>query len=305
MIILVFPIGLFLMWRHSSWSTLTKTVITGAFAVALLWNPDKDADPLADLLEDREKAVYQQAEEVEDNEVVKDNLISLSKDLRTQLRLEVEKAWQDSLNGDQEARQKCIDDADALYIELKEMHEELQSFRKIEDFKFYGFGRGGKYYPWLEKIGKMKDDPRNKCCLIHKNCVAGELEMLGMEYVTSDGRDTEYSIATSKLFGGPSPKTRDTKATSASYSNSLNWYEGGTLHNATIAQWKVSTDQNKLATCVDFIASFDKSISSMAMLRLRAEEVKICIDIATSGSDYSNSIDVATMAALCVTEMGY
>ena len=277
MIILFFPIGLFLMWRYSSWSTLTKAAITGVFAVALLWSPEKDGDGR----ELQTLAADQQVEKAEEG--------------------------QDSVNGDEEelARQKCFDDADALYVELKEMHEELQSFRKTEDFNFYGFGRGGKYYPWLEKIGKMKDDPRNKCCLIHKNCVAGELEMLGMEYVTSDGRDTEYSIATSKLFGGPSSKTKNTKSTSTSYSNSSNWYEGGTLHKAKVARWKASTEQNKLATCGDFMAAYDKSVSSMAILKMRAEELKTCIDIATSDSDYTNNLDVSTMAALCIREMGY
>ena len=187
------------------------------------------------------------------------------------------------------------------------MHEELQSFRKTEDFNLYGFGRGGKFYPWLEKVGKMKDDPRNKCCLMYKNCVAGELEMLGLEYVTSDGVDTEYSIATSKLFGGSLPKSKNTESTSssASNSNSSNWYEGGTLHQATVARWKASNEQNKLATCGDFMATYDKSVSSMAVLKMRAEELKTCIDVATSGSDETNNVDVTTVAALCIQEMGY
>ena len=187
------------------------------------------------------------------------------------------------------------------------VHEELQSFRKTEDFNLDGFGRGGKFYPWLEKVGKMKDDPRNKCCLMYKNCVAGELEMLGLEYVTSDGVDTEYSIATSKLFGGSPPKSKNTESTSSSASNfnSSNWYEGGTLHQATVARWKASNEQNKLATCGDFMATYDKSVSSMAVLKMRAEELKTCIDVATSGSDETNNVDVTTVAALCIQEMGY
>ena len=34
------------------------------------------------------------------------------------------------------------------------------------------------------------------------------------------------------------------------------WYEGGTLHQATVAEWKKATSQNKLATCSDFIANW-------------------------------------------------
>lgn len=33
-----------------------------------------------------------------------------------------------------------------------------------------------------------------------------------------------------------------------------NWYQGGTLHEANALTWQKSTQQNKLATCADFIA---------------------------------------------------
>ena len=33
------------------------------------------------------------------------------------------------------------------------------------------------------------------------------------------------------------------------------WYEGGNLHHATVKQWRLASNQNKLATCADFIAS--------------------------------------------------
>lgn len=33
-----------------------------------------------------------------------------------------------------------------------------------------------------------------------------------------------------------------------------NWYQGGTLHEASALTWQKATPQNKLATCADFIA---------------------------------------------------
>ncbi|MGK0684485.1 hypothetical protein ACSFC0_03670 [Serratia marcescens] len=33
-----------------------------------------------------------------------------------------------------------------------------------------------------------------------------------------------------------------------------NWYEGGTLHDASAITWQKATQQNKLATCADFVA---------------------------------------------------
>ena len=192
MIILFFPIGLFLMWSHASWSTLVKAVITGVFAVLLFWNSESDNESI----EIQHETADQLVEEAEGN------INAGSEDLGAQKRLEAEQARQDSIAQieKERERQKCIDDADALFLNLQDMYVELQSFRKTRDFKNYGFGRGGKYFPWLEKIGEMRDDPRNRCCLIYKGCVAGDLEMLGMEYVSSEGQDTDYSISTSKLF---------------------------------------------------------------------------------------------------------
>lgn len=224
------------------------------------------------------------------------------------------KAKQDSNHEVQkeQEKKKCIADAEDFYRELQSMYTELQSFRKTKDFKFYGFGRGGDYYPWLERIGKMKDDPRNRCCLIHKNCVAGILEMLGMEYASEEGRDTDYTVQTSMLFSdGESrysniaPKSTSTSASKVTTSStSQEWYEGGTLHKATIARWKTSTERNKLATCGDFMAAYDKSVS-MNELLARAVALKSCIDVATDGLDYTNNLEVSTMAALCIQELDY
>ena len=38
------PIGLAVMWRHASWKVTTKAVITGFFALAVLWSPDKNVE---------------------------------------------------------------------------------------------------------------------------------------------------------------------------------------------------------------------------------------------------------------------
>ena len=301
LIILFFPIGLAVMWRHASWKVTTKALITGFFALAVLWGPDKNVEN-AGIEQGATDQVVTEAEEGVETE---------SNDASDQSLL---KAKQDSIAEVQKEQEKknCIADADDFYRELQGMHAELQSFRKTKDFKVYGFGRGGDYYPWLERIGKMKDDPRNRCCLIHKNCVAGELEMLGMEYASEEGRDTDYTIQTSMLFSDGESRSSNVapKSTSASKpqvttaSTSREWYEGGTLHKATIARWKTSTERNKLATCGDFMAAYDKSVS-MTELLARAVALKSCIDVATDGLDYTNSLEVSTMAALCIQELDY
>ena len=37
------------------------------------------------------------------------------------------------------------------------------------------------------------------------------------------------------------------------------WYVGGTLHKATVEEWKSATEKNKLATCADFAANIKKA----------------------------------------------
>lgn len=83
-----------------------------------------------------------------------------------------------------------------------------------------------------------------------------------------------------------------------------NWYEGGTLHSAKISAWKSATDENKLATCADFMAAYDNTVS-MSVLKIRATELKSCIDEAVRGQDMTNDDSVASIAALCTKALGY
>ena len=34
-----------------------------------------------------------------------------------------------------------------------------------------------------------------------------------------------------------------------------NWFQGGTLHDAVVSEWKVATTENKLATASDWLSS--------------------------------------------------
>ena len=83
-----------------------------------------------------------------------------------------------------------------------------------------------------------------------------------------------------------------------------NWYEGGSLHKAKISNWKTSTDKNKLATCADFMAIVDNSVS-MNELKKRATSLKNCIDKAVEGPEGINNQSVSGIAASCITIMGY
>ena len=95
---------------------------------------------------------------------------------------------------------------------------------------------------------------------------------------------------------------------SSSYNKSTTvvdkWYEGGTLHKANISDWKTATEKNKLATCGDFMATVDNTVS-MTELKRRATELKKCIDEATRGLESTNNESVSSIAALCTKTMDY
>jgi hypothetical protein len=82
------------------------------------------------------------------------------------------------------------------------------------------------------------------------------------------------------------------------------WYEGGNLHNSLIYEWKNSTEENKLATCSDFIAYIDKTVS-MDILLERSVELRACINEATKGIESANNEKVADIATLCIITLGY
>jgi len=95
---------------------------------------------------------------------------------------------------------------------------------------------------------------------------------------------------------------------SSYYNNSTTtvdkWYIGGTLHKAKISEWKNATEKNKLATCGDFMASFDNTVS-MTELKKRAIELKAYINEATRGLEINWDIEVSSIAAMYATIMGY
>ena len=83
------------------------------------------------------------------------------------------------------------------------------------------------------------------------------------------------------------------------------WYSGGTLHQAIIADWKVASDKNKLATSADMMATVDNTVS-MDELRIRAENLNKCIDEAVDIDEtVIDESKVSEVGALCIIALGY
>lgn len=94
------------------------------------------------------------------------------------------------------------------------------------------------------------------------------------------------------------------KTTSDSSSDSyIEWTKNGTLHTKTIIDWKAATDENKLATCADFVANIKiaekQKYTSINDMKYDATNLKACIDEAVKGNVYADNMQISEVAALC------
>ena len=89
------------------------------------------------------------------------------------------------------------------------------------------------------------------------------------------------------------------------------WYAGGTLHGATIAEWKEATDANKLATCVDFIASIHQlgilkfTITTIESIKPYANQLVVVIDATVADSSDFDNKPVSEIAAASMLMMDW
>ena len=90
-----------------------------------------------------------------------------------------------SSNADDGNQQSIIQKTKSLYLEMID-------FKDKSDFHTYGFGAGGPYHAWMEKVEKLEKDPNAKL-LIENGMVVGDLKMLGFEYMRSKGKETDYT----------------------------------------------------------------------------------------------------------------
>lgn len=83
------------------------------------------------------------------------------------------------------------------------------------------------------------------------------------------------------------------------------WFQGGTLHNATVGQWKNATHDNKLATAGDCLSATKwkghlSTPDDFERLKAKAEMLLVAIDGSLSGNQL-NSMRVNEIATALVT----
>lgn len=86
------------------------------------------------------------------------------------------------------------------------------------------------------------------------------------------------------------------------------WYEGGTLHSASLTQWRAATYRNKLATAADWafsrpkISKIVRDSGSIETGRTFAVELLNCVDETSTIQGYDN-MNAAEIAAMCMILM--
>jgi len=83
---------------------------------------------------------------------------------------------------------------------FEQLYNELLSFKSSDDFAEYGFGQGGNYYQWLERVNKLENNPKAKLLSKNKGLLAGELLQLGLEYTKTKGDENEITLFFNKAF---------------------------------------------------------------------------------------------------------
>lgn len=87
-----------------------------------------------------------------------------------------------------------------------------------------------------------------------------------------------------------------------------NWYEGGTLHDATMADWKQATPENKLATMGDMVSAMynrDKFVSTVqtAITEGKMPAIKIVAQLLVEQMDEVSNDSTNSMSEQKVSNM--
>lgn len=97
----------------------------------------------------------------------------------------------------------------------------------------------------------------------------------------------------------------------ATVASAAKWYEGGTLHQASIGEWWQASQQNRLATCGDLIAHMhlkgylNLPITTVESIKPYAIELVSFISAATKDLDDVKLNKVAEFAAIGMGMMGW
>lgn len=130
--------------------------------------------------------------------------LAFAEKIRDEISLKVDSVKRlDKLNAEKEKASREKEDKLAvknLKSKVNKLFNSLMSFKTSYEFRDCGFGIGCKYNDWLLEVQSLKSVKGSDLFLSECGFVIGELEMLGLEYASSKGNETDYSRYTSKMI---------------------------------------------------------------------------------------------------------
>ena len=78
-------------------------------------------------------------------------------------------------------------------VELVRLYDQLHAFKDDPEFIRLGFGQGGPYSAWLQKIQRYRDTNSGFEIVDELGFLTGELMMLGMNYIGEDPSESDLS----------------------------------------------------------------------------------------------------------------
>lgn len=96
-----------------------------------------------------------------------------------------------------------------------------------------------------------------------------------------------------------------------SHFQSSRWWEGGNLHDKTIAEWLAANDQNRMATTLDILFALREDLgaqvdlSNAEALMAAVLQLMFCITGATQDYPETYTLKVADVALVSAQALGY
>lgn len=114
--------------------------------------------------------------------------------------LRIEQQQNDEAPSGAQTKAFSAENEKAILSEVRQLYLELMSFKDDSLFHKVGFAPENKYSNWLDRVGKLTEDPRSKGLLKKEGIPAEDLLNLGLEYFKSKGKETAFSRFANREF---------------------------------------------------------------------------------------------------------
>lgn len=129
-----------------------------------------------------------------------------------------------------------------VFGEFKDLYNELLEIKEKADFKKFGFGAGGSYNNWLQKVQELKNNPDSDL-LLKKGVLIVELEQLGLAYASSKGEETDVTESFNKIFSNAISRKTTVKVESESGNSD---YEKIKAEYEIFGKWRIKNSAANL-----------------------------------------------------------